>query len=234
MAHKQHWHSSTHSRRHHSDGHHGNGKEKKKAPQRQGQAVAHTREEAGESNVGTTWTMDPSRQFVYRTIETSNGDIRYDIAGPEAYNDPPADVWVQSQYLMPYPDVNYPTSKSNGLCMPEDLDGNYTPTEVVGHTASGRIRVETFPSNDINIVTPSVPVESASRDVVLVLQAGSDIEITSAKGRSRSSSHRSIAKRQERWKSHDASEMHVSRVLVDRGAQSRLKVSDWLTRNASR
>jgi hypothetical protein len=147
------------------------------------------------------------------------GEFHYHIAGSQAYQNYITPAHPEPEYPLPYPDVDY----------------NYTPPNLIAPYVSsrpvrdsweartlepvgpGQIRIETYPNNDINIVTPKTSEDSAVQDMLLVVRTDSNVKITPT-------ASRSVVSRRE---------MNYDDTVFDRRAQSNRKVSDWLSRGPS-
>lgn len=134
---------------------------------------------------------------------------------------------------MPNPDVdyNYASSNSNVSYVSDGPVEDPWAAKTLEPVEPGQIRIETYPNNDINIVTPRTSKDSAVRDMVLVVRTDSEHEITPVT--SRSAANRSKPRGQLGRRSHASREVNYDDAVLDRRLLSSIKVSDWLSRGPS-
>ncbi|KAH6655148.1 hypothetical protein BKA67DRAFT_644682 [Truncatella angustata] len=179
MAHKR----RPHARRHHgSDGvRHGD----KGEPS----ANEHTGFGSNESEYQTpdaVWSapiMDPSGNFIYRTVTLANGAFHYQIDGPQAYDGAISGTWSETwRHAMYHPTVG--GSDLNPLPAPGKLEAQKSSTKKrqkkkkkKNDSLTKQIFVERYSNGDINIVTPKDFDRSKVREIIVVLKTTSDVDL---------------------------------------------------------
>lgn len=166
------------------------------------------------------------------------GQTYYHIDGPQAYNGMLGSYPPQIQYsdhgVSANDEKTTPPSTGYHIAAAEKSKRNGAIGQEKAASAD-QIVVERYPNNDINIVTPRPTGGNQDQQIVVVVEADSDVELRPVSHRSRShgcqTRHRSRS-RHRSYGPHRARDNAYDKRLAAKGAQSCLKVSKWLDWNA--
>ncbi|KAK9416088.1 hypothetical protein SUNI508_09861 [Seiridium unicorne] len=208
------------------------------------------------AGAGMAWSSavpDASKQFVYRAMTLPNGGTWYRVYGPQADSSPPPTSWWQTLKVTPptlpvrvIPPKNDESSDSDSASSDNSSKKAKKPRRKAKKPkrkakkkipASDKVIVEKYRNNDVNIVTPKASKRDKDRNIVVILEAGSDMEVRpvnhpSRKHGSGRHAHGSNS-RPEKHREHRSRHKHYEVTHDVRGTESRLKVTHWLDGNAS-